>query len=246
MSEAEKFREPQNVISKEVTQTLEYSPHALQDGILYRTFTCISTLDPNELDINSRSITFGILQKSAFINPKKLFMHISLMIVKDAEENGLSIEDGVVPPASPAQQLFDDISVTMSDMTLSRPSTYYSMLVFIQQMLEIPRPIKESWLNFYEGYDDDIDGTYSTVAEAVEKKGEKLVAKNATGRRMIKILNKKTNEYLISLETPLKHFSVLIPTVIYTFFYLKKFNFIIFEKFFIFFLTGVTDFTIIL
>ena len=35
------------------------------------------------------------------------------MIVKDAGEEALSIEDGVVPPASPAQQLFDDISITI-------------------------------------------------------------------------------------------------------------------------------------
>ena len=218
MSEAEKFRNPVNLTSPEIAQTLADVPSALQDGILYRTFTCISTLDPNELDINSRSINYGILQKSAFINTQKLFMNISIMIVKDAEENALSIEDGVIPPASPAQQLFDDISVTMSDLSLSRPSTYYSMLTHIQQMLEISRPVKESWLNFYEGYDDDIEGEYSTVAEAVEKKGEKLVAKNATGRRMIKILNKKVNEYLISLETPLKHFPILIPTVIYEFY----------------------------
>ena len=224
MSEPEKFLSPQTQTSPEVTQTLEHSPHALQDGILYRTFTCISTLDPNELDINSRSINYGILQKSAFINTQKMFMHIGLMMVKDAGEEKISIEDGVIPPASPAQQLFDDISVTMSDMSLSRPSTYYSMLVHIQQMLEISRPVKESWLNFYEGYDDDIDGAYSSVDDAVEKRGDKLIAKNATGRRMIKILNKKVNEYLISLETPLKHFPILIPTVIYKFAYFLKFR----------------------
>ena len=212
-SDTVNFQAPQNLESPEVAQTLAHQPHALQDGILYRTFTCISTLDPNELDINSRSITYGILQKSAFINTQKLFMNISLMVVKDAGEEALTIEDGVIPPASPAQQLFDDISVTMSDMSLSRPSTYYSMLTHIQQMLQIPRPIKESWLNFYEGYDDDIEGTYSSVTDAVEKKGDKLIAKNATGRRMIKILNKKVNEYLISLETPLKSFPILIPTV---------------------------------
>ena len=97
-------------------------------------------------------------------------------------------------------------------------------------MLEISRPIKESWLNFYEGYDDDIDGEYSTATEAVEKKGEKLVAKNATGRRMLKILNKKVNEYLISLETPLKYFPILIPTVI-----LKKIYYIFFYFFFFLF-----------
>ena len=84
------------------------------------------------------------------------------------------------------------------------------MLTHIQQMLEISRPIKESWLNFYEGYDDDIDGEYSTATEAVEKKGEKLVAKNATGRRMLKILNKKVNEYLISLEPNLYIYKIFM------------------------------------
>ena len=75
-------------------------------------------------------------------------------------------------------------------------------------MLEISRPIKESWLNFYEGCDDDIDGEYSTATEAVEKKGEKLVAKNATGRRMLKILNKKITfwKYLIEVENIVHNF----------------------------------------
>ena len=128
MSEAVKFRAPQDIESPEVAQTLAHSPHGLQDGILYRTFACISTLDPNELDINSRSITYGILQKSAFINTQKLFMNISLMIVKDAGEEALSIEDGVVPPASPAQQLFDDISITMSDMNLDRQVNQFFLI----------------------------------------------------------------------------------------------------------------------
>ena len=67
---------------------------------------------------------------------------------------------------------------------------------------------------YFLGYDDDIEGEYSAIDKAYEKKGEKIIAKNATGRRMIKILKKQINDYMISLETPLKHFPILIPTVI--------------------------------
>ena len=79
-------------------------------------------------------------------------MNISLMMVKgEGEGEAITIEDGVIPPVSPAHQLFDDISVQVSSVPLDRPSTYYSFMTHVQQMLEISREIKESWLNFYEG-----------------------------------------------------------------------------------------------
>lgn len=81
-------------------------------------------------------------------------------------------------------------------------------------MLEVPRSAKTSWLNFYEGHDSEVDGSFSTIEEAVTKKGDNtLEAKNATGRRILKILNKKTNNYLVHIDTPLKHFDVLLPSV---------------------------------
>ena len=74
-------------------------------------------------------------------------------------------------------------------------------------MLEVPRAIKTSWLNFYEGHDSEIDGSFSSVDEAVTKKGDNtLEANNATGRRMLKILNKKTNNYLVHIDTPLHRY----------------------------------------
>ena len=81
-------------------------------------------------------------------------------------------------------------------------------------MLEVPQAIKTSWLNFYEGHDSEIDGSFSTADAAVTKKSDNtLEAKNATGRRILKILDKKTNHYLVHIDTPLKHFNVLLPSV---------------------------------
>ena len=80
-------------------------------------------------------------------------------------------------------------------------------------MLEVPQAIKNSWLNFYEGHDIEIDGSFSTPNDAVTKKGNTLEAKNATGRRILKILNKKTNHYFVNLDTPLRQFNVLLPSV---------------------------------
>ena len=58
------FSAPETIESPEVAQTLTDQHNAIQDGILYRTFACISTLDPNELDVQSSAINFAILQKS--------------------------------------------------------------------------------------------------------------------------------------------------------------------------------------
>ena len=81
-------------------------------------------------------------------------------------------------------------------------------------MLEVPQEIKSSWLNFYEGHDSEIDGSFSSVEAAVTKKANNVLeANNATGRRILKILDKKTNHYFVHIDTPLKHFDVLLPSV---------------------------------
>ena len=47
MSEAPPtFRAPVNIDSPEVKDTLQSQQNAIQDGVLFRTFSCISTVDP--------------------------------------------------------------------------------------------------------------------------------------------------------------------------------------------------------
>ena len=41
------------------------------DGILYRTFKTILPVDPQELSVHSRSISFYILDKVALLNPHR-------------------------------------------------------------------------------------------------------------------------------------------------------------------------------
>ena len=40
------FRAPANVDSPEVKETLQSHQSVIQDGVLFRTFSCISTVDP--------------------------------------------------------------------------------------------------------------------------------------------------------------------------------------------------------
>ena len=42
-------------------------------------------------------------------------------------------------------------------------------------MLEVPQEIKSSWLNFYEGHDSEIDGSFSSVEAAVTKKANNIL-----------------------------------------------------------------------
>ena len=64
------FHAPKVIQSPEVSQSL--SDHAyIQDGILYRTFKTIGPVDPQELNVSSRSISFYVLDKVALINPHK-------------------------------------------------------------------------------------------------------------------------------------------------------------------------------
>ena len=47
MSEAPPtFRAPINIDSPEVKDTLQSQQNAIQDGVLFRSFSCISTVDP--------------------------------------------------------------------------------------------------------------------------------------------------------------------------------------------------------
>ena len=47
MSEAPpSFRKPADVDSPEVTGTLQSQQNVIQDGVLFRSFSCISTIDP--------------------------------------------------------------------------------------------------------------------------------------------------------------------------------------------------------
>ena len=64
------FHPPKVIQSPEVERSLSDTAF-IQDGILYRTFRTIGPLDPQELNVSSRSFSFYILDKVALINPHK-------------------------------------------------------------------------------------------------------------------------------------------------------------------------------
>ena len=64
------FHAPKLVQTPEVLGGLNEQSFIL-DGILYRTFKTILPVDPQELSVHSRSISFYILDKVALINPHR-------------------------------------------------------------------------------------------------------------------------------------------------------------------------------
>ena len=61
---------------------------------------------------------FYINEKSAYLNPQRMFLSISLQIVKNANDEGLTLEDQCIGPPSPITALFDDISVSVGETCL--------------------------------------------------------------------------------------------------------------------------------
>ena len=64
------FHAPKLIQSPEVLSGLNEQSYIL-DGILYRTFKTILPVDPQELSVHSRSISFYILDKVALLNPHR-------------------------------------------------------------------------------------------------------------------------------------------------------------------------------
>ena len=64
------FHSPQIIQAPEVDLSLNDKAY-VTDGILYRSFKTILPLDPQELSVSSRSISFYICDKVGLVNPQQ-------------------------------------------------------------------------------------------------------------------------------------------------------------------------------
>ena len=71
-----------------------------------------------ELTTSSRSLNFYINERAAYLNPQRIYLSISLQIVKNNNDEGLTIEDKVIGPPSPITALFDDVSISIGETCL--------------------------------------------------------------------------------------------------------------------------------
>ena len=101
----------------------------------------------------------------------------------------------------------------IGECTLTRPSSYYSLIAFIENIFDQNTKAKESWHKTFEGYDEDGNETCKTVQESIEiQEDNNAIAKDGQGRRALSILNKKENEYFIKLRGPFANLSNLLPS----------------------------------
>ena len=54
------FRAPANIASPEVKDTLQNHQNVIQDGVLFRSFSCISTVDPQVVKLTCPSIIYHL------------------------------------------------------------------------------------------------------------------------------------------------------------------------------------------
>lgn len=107
--------------------------------------------------------------------------------------------------------LTNTISVT-GDCCLTRPSSYYSLISYVDSIFDQSTKAKASWAKTFEGYDEDVNEICKTVQDSVEIVADAATAKDGQGRRALALLDKKEHEYFFQLKCPFTSLSNLLPS----------------------------------
>lgn len=87
--------------------------------------------DPNEILSNSRSLNFYHYDKCAFINPRQIFLSLVVSCQKE-DGNPILFDDMVSCAPHKSLGLIDDVSITLGETTLDRPSSHFSLINYIK------------------------------------------------------------------------------------------------------------------
>ena len=98
------------------------------------------------------------------------------------------------------------------ECTLTRPSSYFSLINYVDLIFDSNTKAKDSWKKLFEGYDEDKNEKNKTVQNSIEMKDNKPTAKDGQGRRMLAISDKKENEYFFKLNGPFSNLTTLLPS----------------------------------
>lgn len=69
-----------------------------------------------------------------------------------------------------SHSLIDDVSVTISEATLDRQSQNYGLLAYLQMLYETTPRQKQSYLQFFEGYEEDEGEPFMEPKDAIVEK----------------------------------------------------------------------------
>lgn len=78
------------------------------------------------------------------------------------EEDNITVSCPLV-----SHSLIDDISVTISEATLDRQSQNYGLLAYLQKLYETTPRQKQSYLQFFEGYEEDEGEPFTEPKDAI-------------------------------------------------------------------------------
>ena len=95
---------------------------------------------------------------------------------------------------------------------MTRPSSYYSLITYVENIFDQNTKAKESWRKTFEGYDEDVNEICKNVQESLDIRNNVTTAKDGQGRRALSLLNKKENEYFMKLNGPFSNLSNLLPS----------------------------------
>ena len=144
------FQNQLEVKAREIDFLLKDERSLIQTGILFTSNKTLTVSDPNSLNKNTKSFDFVFQDKVAFLNPKEIWIEVTIKCVNRTNEN-LVLENYVTSPTIPSHSLIADFSVTIGETCLSRPGTNYPTEARIHYLTEHTRAAKKSFLKLFEG-----------------------------------------------------------------------------------------------
>ena len=144
------FQNQLEVKAREIDFLLKDERSLIQTGILFTSNKTLTVSDPNSLNKNTKSFDFVFQDKVAFLNPKEIWIEVTIKCVNRTNEN-LVLTNYVTSPTIPSHSLIADFSVTIGETCLSRPGTNYPTEARIHYLTEHTRAAKKSFLKLFEG-----------------------------------------------------------------------------------------------
>ena len=144
------FQNQLEVKAPEIDFLLKDERSLIQTGILFTSNKTLTVSDPNSLNKNTKSFDFVFQDKVAFLNPKEIWIEVTIKCVSRTNDN-LVLTNYVTSPTIPSHSLIADFSVTIGETCLSRPGTNYPTEARIHYLTEHTRAAKKSFLKLFEG-----------------------------------------------------------------------------------------------
>ena len=105
-----------------------------------------------------------------FLSNIRIYLALKVQCQKE-NDTAITEEDNItVSCPLISHSLIDDVSVTISEATLDRQSQNYGLLAYLQMLYETTPRQKQSYLQFFEGYEEDEGEPFMEPKDAIVDK----------------------------------------------------------------------------